>query len=462
MSLQDYWPFVLLMPSDIDERVLFLQTLFSSSTVFEILTIFDKTEEICQKDVMVILKHHSNKTVISVLKKLVRLGLLEEIQRVLRSRNRVVKTKCYRLTELGKWYNVFLKDIKTLDRDTLRKLLEEITLVFVDKVMSLRDDLAMKYTEIIEFLILNILRSITVNKKAKSSPEVVVFGSIAFDIYLEEDKLMFFSGGSGANTATNCAKWGLSTAFITRIPVDALGLKLVVELIDHGVDLSLSQIDPKAKTSLCIIRRWYTEDPEIVCNYDVVNPPVITKLSNDIISFCNEAKAVYLGEGICSLFIKLLNSIDRANKIIVYRPSLESLKKYFNECKDILKYNPILILNSKKCEVLRDKGLDIPYDLFKLGAEKIIVTKGSRGVSIYTFEPRETIDIPVKQKVDVVDTIGAGDVFAATLLHQLLQGKNIVTASQYAVEVATKSISILGPRKISKLTHNQDIISLIS
>ncbi|MEM3980835.1 MAG: carbohydrate kinase family protein, partial [Ignisphaera sp.] len=79
-----------------------------------------------------------------------------------------------------------------------------------------------------------------------------------------------------------------------------------------------------------------------------------------------------------------------------------------------------------------------------------------------TFEPRETIDISVKQKVDVVDTVGAGDVFTATLLHQLLQGKNIITASQYAVEVATQSISILGPRKIDKLPRNQDIISLIS
>ncbi|MEM1645463.1 MAG: carbohydrate kinase family protein [Ignisphaera sp.] len=462
MSLHNYWPFILLMPSDIDKRVTFLQTLFSSPTIFEVLTLFDKTEEICQKDIVTILKHHSNKTVISVLKKLVRLGLLEEIQRVLSSRNRVARMKCYRLTELGKWYNIFLKDVKTLDRNILRKLLEEITLLFVDKVMSLRDDLAMKHAEIINVLILNILKSVARNKKNRSSPEVVIFGSIAFDIYLEKDKLMFFSGGSGANTAFNCAKWGLSTTFITRIPVNMLGLKLVVELVDYGVDLSLSQVDPKAKATLCVIREWYTDDPEIVCNYDTINPPVITKLNNNIISLCNEVKAVYLGEGICSLFIELLNSIDRNNKIIIYRPSSESLKKYFNECKDVLKYNPILILNSKKYKILRDKGLDIPYDLFKLGVERIIVTKGSRGVSVYTFEPRETIDISVKQKVDVVDTVGAGDVFTATLLHQLLQGKNIITASQYAVEVATQSISILGPRKIDKLPRNQDIISLIS
>lgn len=449
MSLyNNYWPFVLLMPVDVSERVVFLQTLFSSSTVFEILTLFDKTEELCQKDLVSILKHHSNKTVISILKKLVRLGLLEEMIRIPHSgRKRIARMKCYRLTELGKWYNIFLKDVKSLDRDTLRKLFEEIVLMFVDKVMSLRDDLRVKHSEIVEVLVSNMLRSAIMNRKIRVPREVVVFGSMAFDVYLGGE-LMFFSGGSGANIAFNCTKLGLSTAFITRIPTDLLSLKHILELVDQGVDLSLSQLDPESRTTVCAISRWYTENPEIVCSYDASKPPVVTELNNNVISLCNEAKALYLGEGICRLFNELLNSIDRTNKVIVYRPSLESLKNYFSECKDILKYNPILLLNSKKLEILQDKGFDVPNDLFRLGVDKVIVTRGSKGVTIYTLEPREVLEIPIKQKVDIVDTVGAGDVFTSVLLYQLLRGKNIVTASQNAAEAAAQSISVLGPRKI--------------
>ncbi|MEM1525746.1 MAG: PfkB family carbohydrate kinase [Ignisphaera sp.] len=449
MSLHNnYWPFVLLMPVDVNERVVFLQTLFSSSTVFEILTLFDKTEELCQKDLVSILKHHSNKTIILVLKKLVRLGLLEETIKISHSeRKRATRMKCYRLTELGKWYNVFLKNVKSLDRDTLRKLFEEIVLMFVDKVMSLRDDLGVKHSEIVDVLASNILRGAIMSRKIRVSREVVVFGSTAFDVYLG-DEIMFFSGGSGANIAFNCAKLGLTTSFITRIPIDLLSLRTILELVDQGVDLSLSQLDPEAKTTVCAIRRWYTEDPEIVCSYDTSKPPVVTELNNNIISLCDEAKALYLGEGICRVFDELLNSIDRTNKVIVYRPSLESLKNYFNECKNILKYNPIFILNSKKFEILHNKGFDLPNDLFRLGVDRIIVTRGSKGVAVYTLEPKEVVEIPIKQRVNIVDTVGAGDVFTAVLLYQLLRGKNIVTASQNAAEVAAQSISVLGPRKI--------------
>ena len=80
MNTSELWPFVLLMPSDVGKRVGFLQTLFSSPVAVEVLLLFDKDEELCQKELINILKNHSNKTVIAILKNLLILVYLESIR----------------------------------------------------------------------------------------------------------------------------------------------------------------------------------------------------------------------------------------------------------------------------------------------------------------------------------------------------------------------------------------------
>lgn len=452
MTIEDrYWPFVLLAPSDTNKRVYFLQTLFSSPIVVEVLTLFNDRNELCQKEVVSILKHHSNKTVISILRKLVGLGLLIELSKLVHSGNRVVKKKCYKLTEVGKWYNIFLRNIEVLDRDTLIRILNELLSIFIGKLATLKEKLNISYTEFMNIFTQQLMYSL-VRRGSPVAPKVTVFGSMALDIYIDKD-LKIFSGGSGANVAVNCARLGLPTAFVTRIPGDALGLKLALELVDEGIDISYSQLDPKARTTVCIVRKWYTENPDIICDYDENIPPVVTELSNDVLSLCNNVKAIYLGEGVCRIFRELLEGISKEDKIVIYRPSIWSLENYFEECRDVLRHSQILILNEIKCEILRRKGVNIPTDLFKLDVKNIIITKGSKGVVIYT--PYETISIPaqIQKNIDLADNVGAGDLFAATLIYHLLQGLDLVEATKESVIKVSQNISVLGPRKLSKISH---------
>ena len=79
--------------------------------------------------------------------------------------------------------------------------------------------------------------------------------------------------------------------------------------------------------------------------------------------------------------------------------------------------------------------------LQKRGANKVIVKLGSEGcwLDSDTFQ-----GLVVAPKVEVVDTIGAGDAFAAGLLSSLIKGDRLYNACQMANQVAAKIVGSLG------------------
>ena len=139
MEHKDLWPCIVPLPTDLGERIKYISNLFSSVAVVEILNMFSGDEEICQKEIVSSLPH-SNKTVIKALKKLVDMGILHEEVKSVKVNNKRVRVKCYRLTEVGKWYNILFKDISELleNREALRQYLNKLALQFLVKHMSMR------------------------------------------------------------------------------------------------------------------------------------------------------------------------------------------------------------------------------------------------------------------------------------------------------------------------------------
>ena len=440
-------PYVVLLPISNEEKLRYILTLFSSSTIIEILSLFDWDKELCQKNIITTLKHHSNKTIINSLKKLVSLGLLHEKERMELRGNRKVKVKCYTLSETGKWYNILFKDIKDMNTDLIKKVVTDLSTIFMAKMLSFIKIIGIDFSEFLKQIVSASMSGIAKTKKSEEL-DTVVFGSMAIDIYMKP-RIKIYAGGSGANVAVIASRLGLKTSFVSRVPANFLGLFLLAELIDEGVDISLTEINEEPELPICIIHE--TREPtKLICSYkqDSSNLPVIQRIRNDVISASAKAKSIYLGEGICRVYKELLDRLSREgnrHKVIVYRPHEIALEHYLNECLSILRYSPILVLNDKKESILRSKGLHIPEDLFGEGAREVVITKGSRGAIVF-IEGKEPEKIPAPQ-VNIVDTVGAGDVFSASLIYYLLKGYILRDAVKRAVWASALSTTQLGPRK---------------
>jgi fructoselysine 6-kinase len=86
--------------------------------------------------------------------------------------------------------------------------------------------------------------------------------------------------------------------------------------------------------------------------------------------------------------------------------------------------------------------------MFTRGPELVVVTMGSEGALAYdghfTFQPA--------QKIDVVDTLGAGDTFIATFLSHWIMGKSVADSMALASVAAAHTCSIFGAWEGSQLS----------
>ncbi|MCS7128819.1 MAG: PfkB family carbohydrate kinase [Sulfolobales archaeon] len=443
MSSSKYWPFIVFMPIEASERAKYVSTLFSSPVALEVLNIFKLDRSLCQGEIIRSMDHHSNKTILTMLKRLVNLGLLSEETRLEWRGKRRVKVKCYKLTELGKWYNLLFKDPKSIDAALLKENLVKLTLEFLNKFIEFSEEIGLSTRNQVDGILTGALRAIT-ERSSKHLPDLVVFGSIAFDIYLTHG-LRVYPGGSGANVAAIASSLGLRTCLATRIPIDPLGLQSVVELIEAGVDVSLVDLSKDLKTTICTVLHELPHSPKVSCSYDPLNPPVLTQLNNRLIDFCRASKAIYIGEGVNRVFIDLLKEVG-GGKLVVYRPHKLSIDLALNEFLSIMSYGPVVVLNDDKVEALESRGVRVPSELFKHGARSIVVTRGFKGSLLYESPGSMPVEYKAPE-VKAIDPLGAGDVFSAVLIYCLLKGLDLRSAVEKSTLKASDSTMQLGPRK---------------
>jgi sugar/nucleoside kinase (ribokinase family) len=433
---EELHPYVVLLPTSIDEKVRYITTLLSSPVTIEILRLFAWDREICQKEIITSLSQHSNKTVISSIRRLVSLNLLEEEERVEVRGNRKVRVKCYKLTDVGRWYNVLFKDIDELDSEVIREAATSLSVIFMAKILPFSEHLKIGFVEFINQVMSSAIRNVARSKRHRKY-DLAVFGSLALDVYLKPE-IRMSSGGSGANVAALASNLGLKTCFISRASANIIGIHLLAELISEGVDVSLTELDREADLPLCVVLEPL-EPARIMCKLpaDPRSLPVMQRVSDEVVQVCDNSRSIYLGEGVCRTYLELMGKISRNDKVIVFRPHAVTLEQHLEEFMSMLQYAPILVLNEEKERILRSRGLEVPGDLFKAGVENIVVTRGAKGATLYV-RGREPSTYPAPP-VNAINTVGAGDAFTASLIHHLLRGVEIGEAVRRAVHISALS-----------------------
>ena len=101
---------------------------------------------------------------------------------------------------------------------------------------------------------------------------------------------------------------------------------------------------------------------------------------------------------------------------------------------NVLKMNEEEMLQLKDLFGLKGSGEEVATWFMKnYNLKMVVLTGGASYSAVYTPEESSTLPTP---KVEVVDTVGAGDAFSAALIMSLLKGSSLEEAHQYAVKIA--------------------------
>ena len=252
---------------------------------------------------------------------------------------------------------------------------------------------------------------------------IAVVGEALVDALLDEDVLRLHPGGGPFNTAVTLARLGAPVSFLGAISTDPLGDLLRTALLDSGVELEGRRVD--AATPLAIVGT--RDDGEVDYRFHL-RDTAFEALAESLRPLADGTDAVLVGSVAMALDPPAASieqfATDAARRALVVvdpnvRPRLitdrTSFLRRFELVSDVA---GIVTLSRLDAEWLYP---DLPVKLvarrlLERGAGCVVVTDGALGAAAWT--PTGTLRAAAP-RVDVVDTVGAGDAFTAGLVASL-------------------------------------------
>jgi sugar/nucleoside kinase (ribokinase family) len=263
------------------------------------------------------------------------------------------------------------------------------------------------------------------------------------------------SGGSGANTLAGIASLGGDVAFIGKVADDEFGAVFADDMKKIGVDFRSGGSDSSVPTGRCIIA--VTPDAQRTMNtfLGISTQLSFGDISSDVIAagailylegylfdrdeakdaFRKAAALAHLNGRVVALTLSDSFCVDR------HRADFQSLVK-----NDI----DILFANEDELKSLYETtDFDEAVQLLRKDCHIAAVTRSEKGSVIVTRD--DVHEVPAAPVSQVVDTTGAGDLFAAGFLRGLTQGKGLTSCARIGAIAAAEVISHVGPRPLVSL-----------
>ncbi|UMB54645.1 carbohydrate kinase [Lutibacter sp. A64] len=252
---------------------------------------------------------------------------------------------------------------------------------------------------------------------------LVCFGEVLWDVFPNHKKI----GGAPLNVALRLQSFNNNVSIITRIGDDEEGLEIKNFIEKHHVQIENIQIDSKLKTGE--VKVLLNEKGS--ATYDINFPRAWDniQLTENAKKIIKKSDAFIFGSLVArndvsrdTLFKLLKFATYKIFDINLRAPyyTLEVLSYLMNEA-DFIKFNDDEIYEISKALDFNTKSLEqnIKFIAEKTNTESICVTKGRHGAILYY---NNIFYYNNGYKIDVVDTVGAGDSFLASLTNKLLNG----------------------------------------
>lgn len=266
--------------------------------------------------------------------------------------------------------------------------------------------------------------------------KITCFGEVLWDIFPTHKKI----GGAPLNVALRLQSLGNNVTMISRIGDDKKGKELLAYVSENGVDTSYIQVDSQFKTGKVKVML----NDKGSASYDIVFPRSWDKIeaTDAAITLVKSSDAFVYGSLVArenisrdSLFVLLQHAKYKIFDVNLREPyyTNDVLKHLMNEA-DFIKFNDDELFQISKFLGSKFNSLEqnIQFISEKTNTQNICVTKGRHGaVLLYNNAYYYNSGYQIK----VVDTVGAGDSFLASILSQLLNKSSPQNAINYACAV---------------------------
>lgn len=269
---------------------------------------------------------------------------------------------------------------------------------------------------------------------------IVGMGEALWDVLPEGKKI----GGAPANFAYHVSQFGLDSCVVSAVGEDKLGKEILDNFDEKQLTYLIEQVPYPTGTVQVEL-----DEAGVPC-YDIKegvawdNIPFTPELED----LARRTRAVCFG----SLAQRSIVSRETINRFLDTMPEGEDQWKIFDiNLRQGFYTKEILCASMRKCNILKINdeelitlsrmfgwpGIDLEDKcwilLAKFNLRMLILTCGVNGS--YVFTPGE-ISFVETPKVEVADTVGAGDSFTAAFVAAILKGKSVADAHHLAVKVS--------------------------
>lgn len=269
---------------------------------------------------------------------------------------------------------------------------------------------------------------------------VVGMGEALWDVLPEGKKI----GGAPANFAYHVSQFGLPSCVVSAIGDDALGKEIIENFTSKGLDQLIAEVPYPTGTVQVEIDQTGIPLYDIKENVAWDNIPYTEHLDalakrTKAVCFGSLAQRNVVSRETINHFLDTMPKDD--DSLIVFDVNLR--QGFYNKeilCKSMQNCNILKINDEELITVSRMfgyHGIDLQDKcwilLGKYNLKMLILTCGINGS--YVFTPGNVSFQPTP-KVEVADTVGAGDSFTAAFIASILKGKSVTEAHSIAVKTS--------------------------
>jgi ribokinase len=245
-------------------------------------------------------------------------------------------------------------------------------------------------------------------------------------------------GGSAANTVYALGKMGISSGLVGKVGQDEEGDFFLRDLQEAGVDTS--RVTRNKRSGLCIVLLGKKRDRSIL-----ILPGANDSLSYPEIDldYVNKAEFLHMSSFLGKIPFQMQKEVAaRTRARISFDPGEPHAIRGIKELTSIFKHCFILFPSGREIETITGKNhKEGARELLEYGIKIIACTLGEEGS--YILSKDVELEIP-PFKTQVLDTTGAGDVYAAGFLAGLLKSLPLIRCARFASRVASLSIAGYG------------------